>query len=84
MISPSRGASFSQIFQDFAKPFPRPGDLNLWIYPLSQVEGLPAKLLAGRFRHVIDWSAEHLALHPERISEESRTIYAQTYDTPRR
>lgn len=76
------GAPFSQMFQDFAKPFPGPGDLNLWIYPLSQAEGLPAKLLAGRFRHVIDWSAEHLALHPERISEESRAIYAQAYDTP--
>ncbi|MEU1618895.1 hypothetical protein ABZ479_16565 [Streptomyces sp. NPDC005722] len=51
-------------------------------YPLSQVDDLPVKLLAGRFRHIVDWSAEHLALHPERISEESRARYAAAYDTP--
>ncbi|MFE2546172.1 alpha/beta fold hydrolase [Actinacidiphila glaucinigra] len=76
------GGPFSQIFIDFISSFPQPDQPNPWWYPLSQVDGLPVKLLAGRFRHIIDWSAEHLALHPERISEESRALYTAAYDTP--
>ncbi|WP_143674484.1 MULTISPECIES: alpha/beta fold hydrolase [Streptomyces] len=76
------GGPFSQIFLDIVGPFPKPGEPNAWWYPLSQIEGLPAKLLAGRFRHVIDWSIDHFAVHPERIGEESRAIYAAAYNDP--
>ncbi|MGW3248050.1 alpha/beta fold hydrolase [Streptomyces sp. NPDC001070] len=76
------GGPFSQIFIDFISPFPKPEEPNPWWYPLSQVDGLPVQLLSGRFRHIIDWSTEHLALHPERISEESRALYAAAYDAP--
>ncbi|MFI8181467.1 alpha/beta fold hydrolase [Actinacidiphila glaucinigra] len=62
--------------------FPQPGGWNAWWYSLSHVEDLPAKLLAGRFRHVIDWAIDHFAVHPEKISEEDRAIYAAAYDDP--
>lgn len=72
---------FSPLWLDFLKIFPKPGQANAWWYPLTQIDGLPAKLLAGRFRHVVDWAADHFAVHPERISEESRAVYAAAYDT---
>ncbi|GIF62579.1 hypothetical protein Ais01nite_06140 [Asanoa ishikariensis] len=62
--------------------FPPPGAGNTWWYPLSQIDGLPAKLLAGRFRPVIDWAADHFAVHPEKITEQDREIYAQAYASP--
>ncbi|MFG1667775.1 alpha/beta fold hydrolase [Streptomyces sp. Y7] len=73
---------FSRLWLDVLKVFPGPGEANLWWYPLTQTEGLPAELLAGRFRHVVDWAADHLAIHPDRISEESRAVYAAAYDSP--
>ncbi|MFF2328614.1 MULTISPECIES: alpha/beta fold hydrolase [unclassified Streptomyces] len=74
------GGPFSQIFLDVISPFPKPGEPNAFWYPLSQIDDLPQKLLTGRFRHIIDWTAEHLALHPERISEESRALYTAAYN----
>jgi pimeloyl-ACP methyl ester carboxylesterase len=62
--------------------FPPPGAGNTWWYPLSQVDGLPAKLLAGRFRPVIDWAIDHFAVHPEKITERDREIYANAYSSP--
>lgn len=31
---------------------------------------------------MIDWGIDHFAVHPERISEEDRAIYAAAYDEP--
>ncbi|MDX2703665.1 alpha/beta hydrolase [Streptomyces sp. PA03-6a] len=62
--------------------FPQPGGWNPWWYSLSHIDELPAKLLAGRFRHVIDWAIDHFAVHPEKISEEDRAVYAAAYDDP--
>ncbi len=62
--------------------FPKDGEPNVWWYPLAMVKGLPEKLLAGRFRHVIDATTDAFSLYPERISEESRAIYAASYDAP--
>ncbi|GAA1866747.1 alpha/beta fold hydrolase [Asanoa iriomotensis] len=62
--------------------FPPPGAGNTWWYPLSRIDGLPAKLLAGRFRAVIDWAADHFAVHPDKITEQDREIYANAYDSP--
>lgn len=76
------GSPFTLHLNNSIKPFPTTGEWNAWWYPLSQVDGLPAKLLAGRFRHVIDWGIDHFAVHPERISEEDRAIYAAAYDQP--
>lgn len=62
--------------------FPKDGEPNVWWYPLAMVKGLPEKLLAGRFRHVIDATTDAFSLYAERISEESRAIYAALYDAP--
>jgi len=44
--------------------FPPPGAGNTWWYPLTHADGLPAKLLAGRFRPVIDWDVADKATYP--------------------
>ncbi|WP_179266454.1 alpha/beta fold hydrolase [Asanoa hainanensis] len=62
--------------------FPRSGAGNPWWYPLSHVDGLPAKLLAGRFRPLVDWAADHFAVHPEKITEADREVCARAYASP--
>jgi hypothetical protein len=55
---------------------------HLWGFAFNQVDGLPEKLLAGRFRlgidHLIDLQGGDLAS----ISEHDRTVYAAAYDEP--
>ncbi len=36
----------------------------------------------ARHRPVIDWAADHFAVHPEKITEQARQIYAKAYDSP--
>lgn len=76
------GGPFTPALAGIIDAFPAQGAVNTWWYPLSQIDGLPAKLLTGRFRHVIDWAIGHFAVHPEKITEEDREIYAKAYESP--
>lgn len=76
------GGPFTEALAGIIDGFPKPGRWNTWWYPLSQIDGLPAQLLAGRFRPFIDWAIGHFAVHPEKITEEDREIYAKAYDSP--
>ncbi|MEU8972913.1 alpha/beta hydrolase [Streptomyces monashensis] len=60
---------------------PPSNGFNLWHLGFNQLDGLPERLLAGRYRTVIDWSADQLAVNPEAIDEQSREIYARAYDS---
>ncbi|WP_211173774.1 alpha/beta fold hydrolase [Pseudonocardia xinjiangensis] len=55
---------------------------NLWWFAFNQVEGLPEKLLAGRFRLVVDWLIDYMGTPPDAIDERSRAVYAEAYDQP--
>jgi pimeloyl-ACP methyl ester carboxylesterase len=61
---------------------PAPGLPHLWWFAFNQVDELPEKLLAGRFRLLVDWLIDKQAMAPEAISERSREIYAAAYDAP--
>ncbi|MFF3786837.1 alpha/beta fold hydrolase [Streptomyces sp. NPDC001933] len=60
---------------------PTQDGLNPWHLGFNQLDGLPERLLAGRYRTVIDWSADQLTVAPETIDEQSREIYARAYDS---
>ncbi|WP_327118171.1 alpha/beta hydrolase [Streptomyces sp. NBC_01341] len=76
------GGPYRPAVYEHLSVFPKDTEPNVWWYPLAMIEGLPEKLLAGRFRHIIDATTDSLALYPERVSEESRAIYAASYDAP--
>jgi len=59
---------------------PSPGMPHLWWFA-NQVDELPEKLLAGRFRLVIDHLID-LSGNPASISEHDRAVYAAAYDEP--
>ncbi|MFJ6017647.1 alpha/beta fold hydrolase [Streptomyces sp. NPDC092952] len=54
---------------------------NAWHLGFNQLDGLPERLLAGRYRSVVDWSVDQLTTAPEAIDEKSREIYARAYDS---
>lgn len=55
-----------------------------WWWVMAQVVGdLPEKLLAGRFRHIIDAGIDSIGGDdPSIYSEEIRATYAEAYDSP--
>ncbi|MEU5608610.1 alpha/beta hydrolase [Streptomyces sparsogenes] len=53
-----------------------------WWFAFNQLHGLPEQLLAGRFRHLIDWLCGHMLADQASIEEEAREIYARAYDSP--
>lgn len=53
-----------------------------WWFAFNQLHGLPEQLLAGRFRHLIDWLCGHMLADQSSIEEEARRIYAHAYDSP--
>ncbi|ANZ40078.1 alpha/beta hydrolase [Lentzea guizhouensis] len=61
---------------------PPPGGFSLWWFAFNQVLALPEQLLAGRFRHLIDWLFANTAFTPAAIDERSRQIYARSYNSP--
>lgn len=60
---------------------PAPNGLNAWHLGFNQLDELPERLLAGRYRTLVDWSADQLTVAPEAIDEKSREIYARAYDS---
>ncbi len=61
---------------------PPPGGFSLWWFAFNQVRSLPEQLLAGRFRHLLDWLFDNTAFNPAAIDERSRAIYARAYNSP--
>ncbi|MEW2490767.1 alpha/beta hydrolase [Streptomyces sp. NPDC048411] len=60
---------------------PAPNGLNAWHLGFNQLDELPERLLAGRYRTLVDWSADQLTVAPEAIDEKSREIYTRAYDS---
>ena len=58
---------------------PRPGELNAWHFSFNALDGLPERLLAGRYRLLIDWYIDKLSNDPAAFDETSRAIYAAAY-----
>ena len=62
-------------------PFPLPdaANLKLWQFSFNRLPDLPEALTQGRERIFLDWLFDHKAVHPERITEAKRMIYAEAY-----
>ncbi|MEV4757838.1 alpha/beta hydrolase [Micromonospora sp. NPDC049559] len=60
---------------------PPPGGPNVWHLGFNQLDGLPEKLLEGRYRIVVDWLADQFSGDPGAIDEESRQIYGRAFDS---
>jgi pimeloyl-ACP methyl ester carboxylesterase len=62
---------------------PQPGQpFFLWWFAFNQVDVLPEKLLAGRFRLLVDHLCELILVNQAAIGERDRAIYAHAYSTP--
>ncbi|MBS2546412.1 alpha/beta hydrolase [Catenulispora sp. NL8] len=61
---------------------PRPGELSGWHLSFNALDELPEKLLAGRYRLLIDWYIDKLSDNPAAFDETTRAIYAAAYDSP--
>lgn len=59
-----------------------PGTVYPWWFAFNQVQALPEQLLAGRFRHMVDYLCDLLLVDKSAISPRDRAIYAAAYDTP--
>ncbi|MBF6098766.1 alpha/beta hydrolase [Nocardia cyriacigeorgica] len=53
-----------------------------WWFGLNQLPDLPERLLAGRFRLLIDWLYGHMLVDQGSVDEDARRIYAAAYDSP--
>ncbi|VFA97821.1 alpha/beta fold hydrolase [Nocardia cyriacigeorgica] len=53
-----------------------------WWFGLNQLPDLPERLLAGRFRLLIDWLYGHMLVDQDSVDEDARRIYAAAYDSP--
>ncbi|HWO61346.1 MAG TPA: alpha/beta hydrolase [Umezawaea sp.] len=71
------GAAFTEM-----RLLPQGGQPSPWWFAFNQVDDLPERLLAGRFRLVVDWLIDHQATDPDAFSEETRALYAAAYDAP--
>jgi pimeloyl-ACP methyl ester carboxylesterase len=60
----------------------RHGQPAPWWFAFNQLDRLPERLLAGRFRILVDWLIDHQATDPGAFSEETRARYAAAYDEP--
>ncbi len=66
------------------RSFPLPPEVNvkLWQFSFNTLPELPEILTAGRERALFDWLIDHKSVHPERVSEAHRRIYAECYAQP--
>ena len=46
----------------------------------NQVKGLPEKLLAGRFHHLLDWLFQYVMMDDRKMSSLERAVYASVYN----
>ncbi len=53
-----------------------------WWFALNQLRELPERLLADRFRLIVDWLYGHMLLDQSAVEEQARAIYAAAYDAP--
>ncbi|WP_330358853.1 alpha/beta hydrolase [Streptomyces chartreusis] len=53
----------------------------LWWFAFNQVKDLPAALLEGRIRLLVDWLFERQAKDPGSIDDYSREVYARAYES---
>jgi pimeloyl-ACP methyl ester carboxylesterase len=60
---------------------PSPGMAHLWWFAFNQIDDLPERLLAGRFRLLIDHLI-NLQGDPASIGEHDRIVYAEAYEGP--
>jgi pimeloyl-ACP methyl ester carboxylesterase len=56
--------------------------VNVWWFAFNQVRVLPEQLLAGRFRHLVDWLFDNLLVAPRSVGDRDRAVYAGAYDRP--
>jgi pimeloyl-ACP methyl ester carboxylesterase/uncharacterized protein YbjT (DUF2867 family) len=54
----------------------------VWWMAFNQVKGLPEKLLAGRFQHLLDYLFAYVMLDESRMSAFDRAVYAAAYNEP--
>jgi pimeloyl-ACP methyl ester carboxylesterase len=52
----------------------------VWWMAFNQVKGLPEKLLAGRFQHLLDYLFAYVMLDESRMSAFDRAVYAAAYN----
>ena len=55
-----------------------------WWMGFNQVKGLPEKLLAGRFRYLLDWLFGYVMIDETKMTEFDREVYASVYNQPER
>lgn len=53
-----------------------------WWFAFNQVEGLPERLLEGRFRLLVDWLFDTFLVDPDTVTDFDRAVFAAAYDTP--
>ena len=56
--------------------------VNVWWFAFNQVRVLPEQLLAGRFRHLVDWLFDNLLVTPSSVGDRDRAVYAGAYSRP--
>ncbi|WP_329380462.1 alpha/beta hydrolase [Streptomyces sp. NBC_01351] len=61
---------------------PRSDLFHLWWFAFNQVEGLPERLLEGRYHLLLDWLFGNAAVDQSSIDVRSRAVYARAYDSP--
>ncbi|RDD84367.1 alpha/beta fold hydrolase [Streptomyces parvulus] len=71
----------TELFNEL-RMLPQEGQPAPWWFALNMLDGLPEKLLEGRFRPIVDWLIDYQATTPEAFSEEVREHYAAAYGTP--
>ena len=54
----------------------------VWWMAFNQVKGLPEKLLAGRFQHLLDYLFAYVMLDESKMSVFDRAVYAAHYNQP--
>jgi len=54
----------------------------VWWMAFNQVKGLPEKLLAGRFQHLLDYLFSYVMLDESKMSAFDRAVYAAAYNEP--
>jgi len=52
----------------------------VWWMAFNQVKGLPEKLLAGRFQHLLDYLFAYVMLNESKMSAFDRAVYAAAYN----
>ncbi|MBF6332700.1 alpha/beta fold hydrolase [Nocardia transvalensis] len=52
-----------------------------WWFAFNQLRELPERLLADRFRLVIDWLYGHMLVDQAAVDDQARNVYAHAYDS---